>query len=795
MPSSPRRTALLIGNGQFDHPGLNELSAPSADVEAMQRVLKDPSIGGFGDVKVQIDATFAEASAAIGNLFDEASSDDTILLYYSGHGLLDDSRHLYLTTRGTPPESPAGKSIAAAEIERLMRASKSRRQVLILDCCYSGAFGAGKGEAELPIGAEIFTTGLGHHVLTASRSVERAYEGEQEIEGINTSLFTHFLVQGLETGEAAREGDEFIYVGDLYEYAYDGVTKHTNKMRPLMWINEGQGTLAIARNPKPFQFPVDLERMLQSENRFEREGAVRILGAQLRSSEPKERAAAARVLETLKETEENIYVERAIKEVLEPSSATIRANRVARQFESLWGIVPVSFVLIIGALAGAIYFAPQLTGANERAGTAEEALGDARHRVKELTRELDELRAELRSVTAERRQVRDRLTRVTAELDDVEAELAKVTGERDDMEAELTNVTSQRNATQTVVETMVVERYHNRRQLRSVAAERNEAQAMLSAAEETIAELDEEMEELRRQVSLYAVRAGLAEDAASKCEGEVVYGTGFQCPFELETRQRGAPFGMIVRVSREVIADQGAPVMLAIPSGSFAMGSPENETDRNADEDQQAVQIEKPFAIGKYEVTFDEYELFAHATGRLLPSDRDWGKGRRPVINVSWDDANAYAEWLTRMTGQTYRLPTEAEWEYAARAGTTGPFSFEGAISPNKANYNARFSYASSETGERSKKTEEVGSFSRHANRWGLNDVHGNVWEWVEDCYRPGDGAPSNATAERSSSCESRVMRGGSWAWGPKYLRSAARSHQVPDRDFDDLGFRLAQDL
>ena len=256
MPSPPRKTALLIGNGRFKNRKLSALSAPSADVEALRRVLEDPSIGGFGEVKVLEDASFAEASAAIGRLFVVQSDEDMIVLYYSGHGLPDERGNLYLATRDTDTTHPDGTAIHAAEIKRMMGTSRSRRQVLVLDCCYSGAFGAAKGQAQLPIGAEtFFTQGFGQHVLTASRSVERAYEGEQEIEGVKTSLFTHFLVQGLETGEAAREGNELVSVRDLYEYAFEGVTMHTNKMQPQMWVDEGRGDLAIARNPKPYQLP------------------------------------------------------------------------------------------------------------------------------------------------------------------------------------------------------------------------------------------------------------------------------------------------------------------------------------------------------------------------------------------------------------------------------------------------------------------------------------------------------------------------------------------------------------
>ncbi len=154
----------------------------------------------------------------------------------------------------------------------------------------------------------------------------------------------------------------------------------------------------------------------------------------------------------------------------------------------------------------------------------------------------------------------------------------------------------------------------------------------------------------------------------------------------------------------------------------------------------------KPFAIGKYEVTFDEWDACVKAGGcnGYRPEDPGWGRGNRPVINVSWNDTKAYVAWLAKKTGNPYRLPSEAEWEFAARAGTTTPFAFGTTITPKQANF-----------GRSDGKTEPVGSYP--PNAWGLYDMHGNVWEWVEDCWHdnygrsPTDGQPWLA----DSGCES----------------------------------------
>ena len=246
------------------------------------------------------------------------------------------------------------------------------------------------------------------------------------------------------------------------------------------------------------------------------------------------------------------------------------------------------------------------------------------------------------------------------------------------------------------------------------------------------------------------------------------------------------------QVFRDTLKDgsQG-PEMVMIPAGSFSMGSPPNEPGRNDDERQHKVKV-KAFAIGKYEVTFEEYDRFAEATGRDKPNDEGWGRGRRPVILVSWYDAVAYAEWLSVQTGQHYRLPTEAEWEYAARARTTTPFYFGNTINTDQANYNGNYTYGGGPKGIYREKTVEVGRFS--ANPWGLFDVHGNVWEWTCSVYDENYGGGEQRCAEPNTSSPC-VLRGGSWSLGPEWLRGAARLWDLPLGGYFSRGFRLARTL
>lgn len=233
------------------------------------------------------------------------------------------------------------------------------------------------------------------------------------------------------------------------------------------------------------------------------------------------------------------------------------------------------------------------------------------------------------------------------------------------------------------------------------------------------------------------------------------------------------------------------PVMVSIPAGSFTMGCVEGRDDVNggceADE-KPAHQVSlSAFQIGKYEVTFDEWDACERAKACPHAEDEGWGRGKRPVINVSWHDITQnYIPWLNQQTGKRYRLPTEAEWEYAARAGGETAYPWGNTINCNQ----ARYGYGSDEC-KGSDKTITVGSYP--ANVWDLHDTAGNVREWVQDGYGSDYYRSSPASApEEPSSGASRVLRGGSLYNGGRNLRSADRGSDAPDVRYDDFGFRLA---
>ena len=200
------------------------------------------------------------------------------------------------------------------------------------------------------------------------------------------------------------------------------------------------------------------------------------------------------------------------------------------------------------------------------------------------------------------------------------------------------------------------------------------------------------------------------------------------------------------------------------------MGSPPTEIDRYDDEGpQRTVTFARPFALGRYTVKFAEWDACAAAggCGGYKPADQGWGRGRQPVVNVSWNDAQAYAAWLAARTGAPYRLPTEAEWEYAARAGTTTPFWTGATISTEEANYDGNYTYGAGEKGSYRKRTVAVDDpTALAANPFGLHHVHGNVWECVQDCYRssyvgaPLDGSVAVEAPDRTGTRHARRLMG-----------------------------------
>jgi formylglycine-generating enzyme required for sulfatase activity len=253
------------------------------------------------------------------------------------------------------------------------------------------------------------------------------------------------------------------------------------------------------------------------------------------------------------------------------------------------------------------------------------------------------------------------------------------------------------------------------------------------------------------------------------------------------------------RKNKSYTEDLGEGVKLTlmlIPAGKFDMGGPDDEPSSEDDECPQHRVSVPQFLMGRYPVTQAQWRVVAgypQETQELNPDPSDFKGDARPVENVSWDDAQEFCRRLSTKSGKTYCLPSEAQWEYACRAGTTTPFHYGEIITPELANYDGNNTYNDSPRGEYRESASEVGLFP--ANDWGLHDMHGNVWEWCEDDYHDNyEGAPSDGSAWVKSDRESsyRLVRGGSWFYGPVLCRSAVRNHGTRGNRVNEVGFRVS---
>jgi formylglycine-generating enzyme required for sulfatase activity len=277
-------------------------------------------------------------------------------------------------------------------------------------------------------------------------------------------------------------------------------------------------------------------------------------------------------------------------------------------------------------------------------------------------------------------------------------------------------------------------------------------------------ELAQQLKQLKQERSLLKIRVNELEDVERKKQHELDKQT-----FQLE--------------------------MMLIPGGTFIMGSPkEEENSMDSERPQHEVTIE-PFFMGKYQVTQAQWRFVAQLpqVNRELEQDPSHFKGdNRPVEQVSWEDAVEFCDRLSQYTGRTYRLPSEAEWEYACRAGSAKPFAFGDTITTNEVNYDGNYTYGNAPKGEYRGRTTPVGTFQ--PNAFGLYDMHGNVWEWCQDNWHSNyEGAPTdgNAWLDNEESSNRKLLRGGSWFNYPANCRSAFRYDNDLDYRIGNFGFRV----
>ena len=670
------KVALLIGVSEYK-PGLNSLPAAVRDIEAMEGVLQHPDFGAFDEIRRLPNPGLLAMRSAIAELFGDRDTDDLVLLYFSGHGVTDEYGKFFLTNCDTQKKGRLNKAtvVEAGFVHDLMENCDSERQVIILDCCHSGAFPEGMRarDAGNTIDFQQQLGGRGRIVLTSSAATEYSFERDGE----DLAIYTRYLVEGIQTGAADLDGDGAVSVNELHDYVREKVRKAAPAMQPERYVFQDGEKILLSKAP-----------VSDPQRHYRQEVQKRIRNGKL-------------------------------------SGISIRSLReIARK-----------------------------TGVSI-ADAAEIEAAELKP-YQELQQKLDNYReAFLEAV-----QVKSRISEETrSELQDYQQVLGLRNEDIQPIESE-------------ILADLPVD----------VALDQIEAE---TAPSEVFSQIPS---------------ASPSPSPSPTFEFEVVtlevQTSGlFGRNTELVKRSRPAK----AEYFREALGNNVFLDMVSIPGGSFQMGAAQNEEGANPDEYPQHSVTITPFYMGKFAITQAQWKAIS-ALPKInhdLNSDSasfdsaNFKGANRPVEQVSWFEAVEFCDRLTQKTGKPYRLPSEAEWEYACRAGTTTPFHFGETLSTDLANYDGNCTYSSGKKGQYREQITDVGSFS--PNALGLYDMHGNVWEWCSNRWHDNyDRVPSDGSDWEAGDSEYRLLRGGSWYVNPRLCRSAFRLRYMPEYRDISVGFRV----
>lgn len=659
-----RKIALLVGVSEYGE-GIENLTAPLNDVAAMKRVLEDPSLGNF-EVTTLENPDLVTMKREIIQLFRQAKKDDLVLFYFSGHGITDDNYELYLPTKSTGKEDFEAMSVAGSFLKKQAENYYVKRKIIILDACYSGSVNNEWRSKTISIDLKQFLGKEGLAVLSSSSATQVSFEQQ----GASLSLYTQYLVEGIETGAATQNDDNIIYVRELHDYAKKKVQEVKPKVQPDILTNKEGYEIVISHAPRNPE--ADYRKIVE---KYHREGEITTIDLlilnpkwqQLGLTETQAKKIEQEVTEPFRRRRENL---KQYRQVLEnevkkkyPLDSYI-ANRLQEYQQDILGLRDEDVEPIKQEI-----FAPFLSQPQPQ----------------ENPKKITPIETPKTVITPPPKPV-NKLSLKTFPFQ--YATLKKIPGTEE-------------------VET----HYHD-------------------------AEAQYFSEDLGNGVTL-----------------DMVY----------------------------------------IPGGTFDMGSLEGEG-YSLSYPQHSVTL-KPFFMAKYPITQAQWEQVVKLSKieRNLKSNCAIFRGdKRPVESISWLDAVEFCQRLSQATVKDYQLPSEAQWEYACRAGTSTPFSFGEIITPDVVNYNGEYSYNSSPKGAYRIKTTEVGSFP--PNPFGLYDMHGNVWEWcVDDWHEDYKNAPSDGNAwlvDKNSQLR-KLLRGGSWHYNPLNCRSANRFSDFLDHGRTDIGMRV----
>jgi formylglycine-generating enzyme required for sulfatase activity len=711
------KIALLIGVSEYE-PGLNPLSAAVKDVEAMRRILVHPEMGGFAeaDITVLENPKRQEMEYAIEKLFADRQKDDLLLFYFSGHGIKDEKGKLYLSTRSTRKNNGRlvkTSAVAATMLHDNLNESRSQRQVLILDCCFSGAIAQGltvKDDGSVNVQEHL--GGKGRAILTASTSTQYSFEQE----GSELSVYTRYLVEGIEKGAADQDGDGWISVDELHEYASIKVTEAAPAMTPKFYPVEEGYRIRLAKSPKD---DPKLKYRKEVEIRAKRgKGNLSVFARNLLDSKRGEWGISAEEAQVIED------------EVLQPFREY--QHKLQEYEQALIKTIEAEYPFSESTEA-------DLKDYQQYLGLRDEDIAEIKARVippKKAEYERNLKQAEQRQQEAQRLKRQQE-----AEQRQQEVQRLKRPQEAETRQQELKQLQQQPTTT---------------------------SSPTLNS---------------QTRIKTHLLEFEVVTLSVLKKPGWFQKGI-----YDIKRRPGRAEF------FTEDLGNGVTLEMVAIPGGMFLMGSPESEPERSEDEGPQHTVTLQPFFMGKFPVTQAQWQAVASLPKvniDLEPEPSRFKGANRPVEKVSWYEAVEFCARLSKATRREYRLPSEAEWEYACRARTTTPFHFGETISPELANYNGNETYASGSKGIDREQTTEVGSFP--ANAFGLYDMHGNVWEWCADHWHNSyEGAPTDGSVWlNENENKYRLLRGGSWYVNPRNCRSAYRLDNLPVTPDDYFGFRV----
>ncbi|MEB3232236.1 MAG: SUMF1/EgtB/PvdO family nonheme iron enzyme [Leptolyngbyaceae bacterium] len=719
-----QRVALLVAVSEYGE-GYQALPGTLHDLDLMERVLQDEEYGNFQVIK-QVNPHPQLLRSEIERFFvRDRSPDDVLLFYFTGHGALDNATgtQLYLSTSETHKEGGRLVESSAVESDWLHRHlinSRSSQKIVILDCCFSGAIAnwLQKGEGDINFQR---LQAQGTVVLASSSAFEASYlaKGSVADPAQAQSVYTRYLLEGIQTGAARQGKAEWITARDLHEYAKQRVlTEIAAAPEPQIIVVEKEGyQIGVAKAPKGD--PKTEFRQFVAGLLKEHDGVIPDLEKILFEIERENLGVSVDDAQAILKEQQKPYI--------------IRRQKQGRYREAFLLVLESSRTYPLSATL------------NQRLKRIQQALG--------LT-DTDAEQIQLPIV-----EERNLLYQVTEQVTNQTSGSAQKTPSAPPPPPGPSNST------------------------------------VSPPSREETEQLQQPKTQPERPTSSFSFETAKIT-GIEKTGGLLGLGGQVRCTIKRQTLKTEC---FVENLASGITLD-----LVPIPAGEFWMGQTEAEKQEllklvSEDDYQKYYASELPrhqvkvsaFWMGKFAVTQAQYEAVMGKNPATKYDGDRFVAPNKPVVGVTWDDAIAFCQKLSEKTGNQYRLPSEAEWEYACRADTETPFYFGDTITTELANYNGNYTYGSGPKGEYREKAIPVGSFP--ANKFGLFDMHGNVWEWCQDPWHENyQGAPTVGKAWEANGHKTlRLLRGGSWYNNPRFCRSANRSRLIADNEYSDIGFRV----